>query len=61
VKAIAFTTVFLTLQETQNEQQKGFYPYRAFDRGRHYRHSCRDRDSEVREHQGKGVRRSDEV
>src|SRR3569623_1604409 len=34
---------------------QGLYPDRASDRRGHYRHSGRDRDSEVREHEGKGV------
>src|SRR3954465_7850644 len=37
------------------------YPDRASDRCRHHRHSCRDRDSEVCEHQVEGVHRRDEV
>jgi hypothetical protein len=34
--------------------KKGFHADRAFDRCRHHRHSCRDRDSEVRKHEGEG-------
>src|SRR5512138_3371755 len=38
-------------------EQKGFYADRASDRCRHHRHSCRDRDSEVRQHEGEGLPR----
>src|SRR3954463_3637317 len=43
-----------------NEPQ-GFHTDRASDRGRDHRHLGRDRDSEVREHEGKGISGFDEV
>src|SRR6266550_4507560 len=44
-----------------NAQPKGFYTDRASDRGRHYRHSCRDSDPEVCQYEGQGLRRGNEV
>ena len=40
---------------------QGLYPDRTTDRRRHHRHSCRDRDPEVREHQDEGLHGGDEV
>src|SRR5213083_1443852 len=43
------------------DEPQGFYTDRASDRGRDHRHFGRDRDSEVREYEGEGVSRLDEV
>src|SRR2546422_778886 len=43
------------------DESQGFHTDRASDRGRDHRHFGRDRDSEVREHEGEGVSRLDEV
>src|SRR2546425_9011094 len=43
------------------DESQGFHFDRASDRGRDHRHFGRDRDSEVRQHEGKGLSRVDEV
>src|SRR2546422_3444018 len=42
------------------DESQGFHFDRASDRGRDHRHFGRDRDSEVRQHEGKGLSRVDE-
>src|SRR5439155_18310068 len=42
-------------------ESKGFLFACASNRGRDHRHFGRDRDSEVRQHEGKGLSRVDEV
>src|SRR3989441_6942411 len=43
------------------DEPQGFHFDRASNRGRDHRHFGRDRDSEVRQHEGKGLSRVDEV
>src|SRR5438128_3165841 len=47
--------------EGSTDEPQGFHDDRASDRGRDHRHFGRDRDSEVREYEGEGVPRIDEV
>src|SRR6266508_1896907 len=47
--------------EVRPDEPQGFHTDRAADRGRDHRHFGRDRDSEVREHEGEGLSGFDEV
>src|SRR3954469_13158203 len=55
--AIVTTSYFTfpTSEHQHDSQSQGFHPDRAADRGRHHRHSCRDRDPEVQQRQAEGL------